>query len=223
MMGQAFCVVFARELRLAWRSRSRLLQPLVFYALAMLLLVIGLGPAPAMLEAAAPGLLWVLALFAVLLSAGALFRSEHEEGSLDVWRTCGVPLAWLLFAKLLAHALVVSVPLALAGPLLGAWLGIPAAGLGVLFVSLLLGVPVLCWIGALGAALTLGLPAGGILLALIVLPLYVPVLMFGSLAVHAAIDGRPVLGPLSLIAAFVLLAASLVPVAVAAALRAGQE
>ena len=213
--------MFGRELRLAGRRRARLAQPLALYALAALLLALGAGPEQTAL--AAPALLWVFALFAALLAAGELFRAELEDGSLELWRTCGLPLAWLLAAKLAAHALIVAAPLAAAGPLLGLWLGMPGDGALALLLSLALGIPALCWIGALGAALTLSLPAGGVLLALIVLPLYAPVLISGAMAVDAALDGRSMLGPLALLAGLAVLAASLAPLGCAAALRAGQE
>ena len=222
-MARAFAALFARECRLAWRARARLLQPLAFAALATLLLALGMGPEPALLAAAAPSLLWVVALLAAFLASSGLFRAEYEDGGLELWRTCGLPLAWLLLAKLAAHALLVSAPLALASPLLAAWLGLPAAGIGTLLASLALGLPVLCWVGALAAALTLGLPRGGLLLALVALPLYVPVLVFGSASVHAALAGLPTAGPLTLLAALALLALCLAPPAAAAALRAGQD
>lgn len=223
MMGRAFAAVFRRELRLAWRRRGQLLQPLVFYALVMLLFPLGAGADLALLGQAAPSLLWVAALLAVLLAQGTLFSADLEEGGIELWVTSGVSLGWLALAKLIAHAMIVSLPLILVGPVLAGWLGLRGEALWVLAASMALGMPVLCWIGALGTALTLGLPRGGILLALIVLPLYIPVLMFGAGAVHAAVEGRPADGALLLLAGLLFLGVSLAPPATAAALRVSQE
>ena len=132
-------------------------------------------------------------------------------------------MGWVALAKLIAHAMIVSLPLILIGPMLAGWLGLRGEALWVLAASMALGLPVLCWIGALGAALTLGLPRGGILLALIVLPLYIPVLMFGAGAVHAAVEGRPADGALVLLTGLLFLGVSLAPLATAAALRVSQE
>ena len=223
MMGRVFLALFHREVRLAWRRRGQLLHPLIFYVLVMLLFSLGLGSDPELLMQTGVSLLWVTALLAVLLAQGALFSSDIEDGSIELWVTSGVPLGWLAFAKLAAHAIVVSAPLILASPVLAGWLGFRGEVLWALPASMALGMPVLCWVGALGSALTVGLPNGGILLALIVLPLYIPVLMFGSGAVYAAMDGRSANGALALLAGLFFLAASLTPLATAAALRVGQE
>ncbi len=223
MMGRAFAALLRREALLAWRRRGQQLQPLLFYALVMLLFPLGIGPESAQLAALAPSLLWITALLAALLTPGALFAADLEEGGIELWMTCGLPLGWLALAKLVMHALAVSLPLVLLSPLLGAWFGLRGEALWMLPASMALGLPVLCWTGALGAALTLGLPRGGMLLALIVLPFYVPVLLFGSSAVHAALEGRPAGGALALLGGLACLAFSLAPLAVAEALRAGQE
>ncbi len=222
-MRDVFVAVFRREFRLAWRRRGRLLQPLAFYALVTLLFPLGAGAHPDLLERSAPSLLWMAALLAVLLAQGPLFSADLEEGGIGLWVTSGVSLSWLALAKLLAHAMIVSSPLILASPLLAGWLGLRGEALGTLLVSMALGMPALCWIGALGAALTLGLPRGGILLALIVLPLYIPVLMFGAGATSAAMEGQPVAGALALLGGLLCLSASLIPLATAAALRVSQE
>ena len=223
MMGRVFGALFRREIQRAWRRRGQLLQPLMFYVLVMLLFPLGMGSDLELLTQIAPSLLWVAALLAVLLAHGALFSSDLEEGSIELWVTSGVSLGWLALAKLAAHSMIVSLPLILISPILAGWLGLHGGTLWVLVASMALGIPVLCGIGALGAALTLGLPRGGVLLALIVLPLYIPVLMFGSGAVHAAVEGRSAHGALILLAGLLCLTASLIPLATAAALRISQE
>ena len=223
MMRTLFIAQLHRELVLAWRRRGRFLQPLLFYILVMLLFPLGMDPDVERLASLAPSLLWVTALLAALLAPGMLFASDFEDGCIDVWITGGPSLAWLVLAKLLAYTAIVSLPLIVASPLLGAWFGLSGAALQVLFLSMALGMPVLCLIGALGGALTLSLPRGGILLALIVLPLYIPVLMFGAGAVTAASQGHSVTAALTLLGGLLLLSLSLIPLATATALRAGLE
>ena len=223
MMGQIFVAVFRRELRLAWRRRGQLVQPLLFYGLVMLLFPLGLGGDAALLAQFAPAVLWVSALLAVLLTHGTMFAADLEDGGIELWVASGVSLNWLALARLAAHTLIVSTPLLLSSPLLAAWLGLPSTAIGVLFLSLLLGLPTLCCIGSLGGALTLGLPQGGMLLALIVLPLYIPTLMFGAGAVTSVLEGRSAQGALLLLGGLLCLSVSLAPLAVAAALRVSQE
>ncbi len=223
MMCTLFLAQWRREMALAWRRRGRFLQPLLFYMLVMLLFPLAMDPDPVRLETLAPALLWVTALLAALLAPAMLFSSDYEEGCIELWITGGMPLAWLILAKLLAYTVIVSLPLIVASPLLGGWFGLSDASLRVLFLSMALGVPALCLIGSLGAALTLSLPRGGILLALIVLPLYIPVLMFGAGAVTAASQGHSVIAALTLLGGMLLLTLSLIPLAAAAALKASLE
>ena len=223
VMGQAFAAQWRREWQLIWQQRMQWLQPLMFYGLMALLFSLGFGADPDLLAQLAPSLLWLLAMLAVLLALEGLFRTDFEDGTIELWLTAGVSVAWLMLAKLLAHALAVALPLVAISGLLAAWLGVPGQAMAVMLGSLGLGVPILCWVGALGAALTVGLARGGILLALIVLPLYIPVLMFGTVAVQAAAEGRSACGALLLLGSLGLLSVSLIPWAVAAALRVSQE
>jgi len=167
----------------------------------------------------APGVLWVAALLAVMLSLDGLFRRDQESGVLELLLTAPVMAVVPVSAKLLAHWLLTGLPLVLISPVLAHMLQLPDGVLGTVMLSLLLGTPALTIIGAIGAALTVGLNRGGILLAVLVLPLYIPVLIFGAGAVSAAVDGGAVNGILAILGALLALTVSLGPLAVAAGLK----
>lgn len=218
-LWNGFLAQCRRELAIARRRGSDLLNPLMFLALVVMLFPLGISPRPDLLADIAPGLLWVAALLAMLLSLDTLFRSDFADGSLEQMSLSPRPLPLLCLAKIAVHWLLTGVPLALCAPLLGVLLSLPATGYLVLMLSLALGTATLSLIGAIGAALTVGLPRGGVLLSLLVLPLYIPVLIFGAGAVQAVIEGG-VAGPaLALSGALLALALAAAPFAVAAALR----
>lgn len=171
------------------------------------------------MQSISPGLVWVAALLAVLLSLDGLFRSDFEDGSLEQWVVSPHPLPLLVLAKVLAHWVFSGLALVLLAPLLGMMLGLPLRTLPVLLLSLLLGTPILSLLGAVGAALTVGLKRGGLLLALLILPLYIPVLILGSGALQAALQGLPAAGHLLWLASLTALAVTLTPFAIAAGLR----
>ncbi len=180
---------------------------------------LAISPKPELLATVAPGVLWVAALLAVMLSLDGLFRRDQESGVLDMLLTAPVMPVVPVLAKLLAHWLLTGLPLVLISPLLGHMLQLPDAALGTVMLSLLLGTPALTIVGAIGAALTVGLNRGGILLAVLVLPLYIPVLIFGAGAVSAAAGGANVDGILAILGALLALTISLGPLAVSAGLK----
>lgn len=218
-MSNVFSLLLAREARLLFRRPAELANPLVFFAIVVALFPLAVGPESEQLRTLAPGLLWVAALLAVLLSLDGLFRSDLEDGSLEQWVVSPHPLSLLVLAKVLAHWLFSGLSLVLLAPLLGLMLGLPFESLGVLMTSLLLGTPVLSLLGAVGAALTVGLKRGGLLLALLILPLYIPVLILGTGTLQAALQGLPTLGYLLWMASLAALAITLAPFAIAAGLR----
>ena len=218
-LTRAFLILIRRDLMLAVRHRAEMANPILFFVLVTSLFTLGIGANPALLQAVAPGVIWVAALLAALLSIENVFRSDFEDGSLEQYLLSSHPVSVLVLAKITAHWLITGLPLLLISPLLGILLGLPVDAIKVLFITLLLGTPVLSLIGAVGVALTVGLRKGGMILSLLVLPLYVPVLIFASSAVDTAATGLPVTAHLSLIAALLLLALSLSPFATAAALR----
>lgn len=217
--ARAFVGVLQRELRLSIRRRNDWLNPPLFFILVVTLFPLGVGPGPQTLALIAPGVIWVAALLATLLSLERLFRDDFDDGSLEQLLLSPHPLPLLVLAKLLAHWLVTGLPLVLISPLLGVLLHLPTAGIMALTLSLLIGTPALGLIGAIGVALTVSLRRGGILLTLLVLPLYVPVLIFGTAAVVAAAQGLPITGQLALLGALLVIAIPLAPLAIAAGLR----
>ena len=222
MIGAALAVV-GRDLRLALRRPGQALQPLAFFAVVTLLFPLGYTPELDKLRQIAPGVLWVAALLASLLSLEGLFREDAQDGTLEQLVLSGQPLAALALAKTVAHWLLTGLPLTLMAPLLGIALGVPGTAMPGILSSLALGTVTLSLVGAVGAALTLGVRRGGVLLGLLTLPLTVPTLVFGARATELAIAGEGLSGALYLLAALAVLAVTLAPLAVAAALRIGLE
>ena len=219
MSGVGFLSLLRRDLLLILRQGGDALITLAFYLLAVMTFPFGVGPEPQLLARIAPGLLWVMGLFAALLSLDRLFQQELEDGGLEQLALAPLPLEASFLAKILAHWLATGLPLLVMAPFLALLLGLPAPAIPVLAVSLLLGGPALTLVGGVGAALTLGARRGGVLLPLLVLPLYVPVLIFGVGAVDGAANGLPVRSDLMLLGAYLLAAIPLAPWAGAAALR----
>ncbi|WP_116867402.1 heme exporter protein CcmB [Pseudomonas syringae] len=218
-MSNVFVLLMLREVRLLARRPAELANPLVFFAIVVALFPLALGPQTQLLQTLSPGLVWVAALLAVLLSLDGLLRSDFEDGSLEQWVLSPHPLTLLVLIKVLAHWVFSGLALVLLSPLLALMLGLPVQCLPVLMVSLLLGTPVLSLLGALGAALTVGLKRGGLLLALLILPLYIPVLILGSGALQAALQGMPATGYLLWLGSLAALAITLTPFAIAAGLK----
>jgi heme exporter protein B len=212
-----------RELMLAWRRRSDVLSTMFFFVIVVSLFPLSTNPEPQLLRSIAPGVVWVAALLASMLSLGRLFTSDYADGSLEQMLLSPQPLYLIVFGKVLAQWVVSEVPLILIAPVLGAQFSLPRPALLVLTVSLLLGTPVLSFIGSIGAALTLGLRGSGVLVALLVLPLYIPVLIFGALAVDASIAGLPTQSHLSLLGALLIVSLVFAPWATAAELRISME
>ena len=211
--------LLARDLRLAMRAGGGFGLGLAFFLLVAVLVPLGVGPEGAVLAKIAPGILWVAALLACLLSLDRIFALDFEDGSLDLLATAPIPLEGVVAIKALAHWLVTGLPLTLAAPVLGLLLNLPVAGYGWLVLSLAFGTPALSVIGAFGAALTVGLKRGGLLLSLLVLPLYVPTLIFGAEVVKRGAQGLEATTPLLLMAGITLGSLALLPFAAALVIR----
>jgi heme exporter protein B len=218
-LASAFVAIIRRDLLLALRRRSEIANPLFFFVLVITLFPLGVGAKPHLLQAIAPGIIWVSALLAAMLSLDSLFRSDFDDGSLEQMLLSPHPVSILILGKVFAHWLVTGLPLLLIAPLLAVFLGLPNQSLGVLLLTLLLGTPVLSLIGAIGVALTVGLRRGGMILSLLVLPLYVPVLIFASNAVEMAAGGLPITAQINILIAMLMLALTLAPWPTAAALK----
>ena len=215
--------VAARDLQLAMRRQADIVAAVFFFIIVVSLFPLGIGPEPDTLRKLAPGVLWVAALLATMLSLPRLFADDQRDGTLEQLALAPYPLGLMVTGKVLAHWLVSGLPLALIAPVLGVQFDLSADALLVLTGALLLGTPALSGIGAIGAALTLGVRGGGVLLSLLVLPLYIPVLIFGAGAVDATVSGLGGEGHLSLLAAMTLAALGFAPWAAAAALRIALE
>lgn len=220
---QIVMLVVARELRLAVRHWDQVVQPLIFFVVVTTLFPLAISPSLSELRNIAPGIVWVAAMLASLLSLESLFRPDVEDGTMEQWALSGQPLALLLLAKTVTHWLLAGLPLVMMAPWVGTALGLPVSVWPVLAGSLALGTATLSILGAIGAALTVAVRRGSVLLALLVLPLEMPVLIFGARAVDLATHGEAVAGPLNLLAAMLLLCLALGPFAMSAAMRISME
>jgi heme exporter protein B len=215
--------IIARDLRLALRRPADLVAVLFFFVIVASLFPLGVGPETALLRQLAPGVLWVGALLATLLSLPRLFADDFRDGTLEQLALSPHPLGLMVLGKVIAHWLCAGLPLALLAPVLGLQFDLSADALWVLTFSILLGTPALSGIGAIGAGLTLGLRGGGVLLSLLVLPLYIPVLIFGAGAVEATVSGLGAGAHLSLLAALTVGGVVFAPWAAALALKIALE
>ena len=222
-MIAAAAAIVRRDLLLGLRRSADSLQPLLFFVVALALFPLGVGPTPQILERIGVGVIWVLALLAVMLSLDRLYQADAEDGSLDLLAQGILPLELVALAKCLAHWLTSGLLLVLVSPLLAILMQLPASAVGPVALALLLGTPTLTLIGSIGGALMIGTRRGGALLALIVLPLYVPVLIFGVSAVEGAVMGLGGRAQFLILGAMLLAALALTPFATAAALRLALE
>lgn len=211
--------VLSRELRLALRSGGGAGLGVAFFLVVLLLVPFGVGPEPARLAGVAPGMLWIAALLACLLSLDRMFQADADDGSLDLLLLAPLPLEALAALKAVAHWLTTGLPLVVAAPVLGITLNLPASAYPWLIASLAIGTPALSFLGAIGAGLTLGIRRGGLLLSILVLPLYIPTLIFGARAVTAAAEGTDPWPAFLLLSGLTLGVLALAPFAAAAAIR----
>lgn len=218
-MFNAFMQIIHKELIGAFRQQSDILNPIWFFVIVVTLFPLGIGTDPALLARIAPGVIWVAALLAALLSFERLFKDDYIDGSLEQMMLAPQPLTWLVSAKICAHWLLTGLPILLVSPLLAVFLSLESNTFWALFLTLLIGTPILSLLGAIGVALTVGLRKGGVLLSLIMLPLSIPILIFSTMAIDAATFGQPYIGMLALLGAMLVAAITLAPFAIAASLR----
>ena len=215
--------VIRRDVLLAARRRGDWLTAQFFFVMVVSMFPLGIGPEPGMLRVIGPGVVWVAALLACLLSLGRLYADDYRDGSLEHMLLAPYPNALLALGKALAHWVINGIPLLLIAPVLGIQFGLPAEALLILVLSLAIGTPILSLLGGIGAALTLGLRGGGVLITLLILPLYVPVLIFGAGAVEGAMSGTGSEAHLSLLGAFLVMALLGSPWVTAMALKVSVE
>jgi len=222
-MKPMLIAILRHDLALSWRRRGNLVGGVVFYVIAASLFPLAIGPDPQQLRMLAPGILWVAALLASMLSLSRLFAQEHADGSLDQLLLSPHPLALIVLTKIAAHWLASGLPLLLLTPILAQQYSLPLHATLLLTATLLIGTPAIALIGAVGAALTLGVRNGAAMLCILVLPLCVPVLVFGAGAGSAADAGLDVMPHLSLLGACLALSLFVCPLAAAAGLRIAVE
>nr|WP_062704639.1 heme exporter protein CcmB [Grimontia marina] len=218
-MGTVMFHMIRRELLVAFRRQSDMLNPLWFFIIVITLFPLGVGPGPNLLAEIAPGIIWVAALLAAVLSLDRLFRDDFMDGSLEQMLLMPEPLSVLVFAKIIAHWLLTGLPLMIISPLLAVLLSLDWEAYKAVVLTLLIGTPTLSFLGSIGVALTVGLRKGGALLSLLVLPLFIPVLIFATSAIDMAAAGFPINGQLAIMGAMLVGSATLSPFAVSAALR----
>lgn len=221
---QVAFIILKRDLLLAMRRRTDVLTTLFFFLIVVSLFPLGIGTEKETLQHIAPGVVWVAALLASMLSLERLFANDYEDGTLEQMMLAPHPLSILVISKVFAHWLLTGLPLVLITPLIGLQYYLTETELLVMMTALLIGTPILSLLGAIGAALTLGLRGGGIILALLILPLYIPVLIYGAGSISASAMGITAVQPyFQLLTAFLILALIFTPWATAAALRISVE
>lgn len=215
----AFMATLKRDLLIAFKRKNDVVNPFMFFLIVATLFPIGITPDPDRLGEIAAGVLWISALLASMLSMDSLFRSDFEDGSLEQLLLSPHPLYFMVLAKNISHWLVSGLPVVLVSPLIAYMLNLPSESYSVLFLTLLLGTPVLSLLGSIGVALTVGLGSRGLILAVITLPMSVPVLIAGTMAVQQTLNGASVSGYLAILGAMLIGSLCLAPLASATALR----
>ena len=218
-MFRLFLAVVRRDLKLALRQKSDVLNTVFFFIVVVTLVPLGIGPDQQLLRMIAPGVVWVAALLAALLSLPRLFANDYADGTLEQMLLSGEPLTVIVIAKVFAHWLTTGIPLTLISGLFALMFDLQADVALVMMSSLFIGTPVLSLVGSVGAALTLGLRGGSVLTSLLVLPLYIPVLIFGAGAAEAVAVGINSAAYFFIVCALTLFALVVMPVATSAALR----
>ncbi|RJG49048.1 heme exporter protein CcmB [Motilimonas pumila] len=218
-MFKACWSVIERELLSASRRKSDILNPIWFFLIVITLFPLSIGPKANTLTSIAPGVIWVAALLSCLLSLERLFKDDYVDGSLEQLMLTPYPLTLLVAAKVLAHWLLTCLPIILFSPLMAVFFSLDWPTFWAIALTLLLGTPTICLLGAIGVALTVGLRKGGILLSLIMLPLSIPVLIISTLAIDAASMSQPNIAYLAMLGAILVAAITLAPMAIAVSLR----
>ena len=208
-----------RDLLVTIRNPSDMLNPLAFFVIVISLFPLGVGPGKDVLSQIAPGVIWVAALLATLLSMDAMFRSDYDDGSLEQMAVSKEPLYTIVGGKILSHWLLTGLPLTLLSPVLAGMLFVNSSGMGAVVLSLLVGTPILSLLGSIGAGLTVGLRKGGVLIAILILPLYIPVLILGTTMVQAGMMHQPYTGHILWLSAILALSLGLAPIATSASVR----
>ncbi|KAF7774076.1 heme exporter protein B [Pseudoalteromonas citrea] len=216
---QLFCAVYCKDLTLAFRQRAEIVNPLLFFLIVITLFPLAIGPEPALLSRMAPGIIWVAALLSTMLGLDKVFRDDFNDGSLEQLIASSYPLPLSVLAKVLAHWTITGLPMVLMAPVFALLMNLDTQLLTATLLTLLIGTPLLSFIGAIGAALTVALQKGGILMSLLVLPLYIPVLIFATSAIDTSSMSLAYGGQLAILGAMLAVAAVMAPLAISSALK----
>ncbi len=208
-----------RDLTVTFRNPAEVVNPLAFFVIVISLFPLGISPSSEVLAQIAPGVIWVAALLATLLSMDIVFRGDYEDGSLEQMAMTEHPLMMIIGAKILTHWLVTGLPVTLLSPLLAMMLFVDTPGMEAIVISLLLGTPVLSLFGAVGASLTTGLRKGGVLIAILILPLYVPVLILATEMIKTGMTGGDYTGHMLWLGALLAMSVAVAPLATTAGVR----
>lgn len=216
---QLFFSVYKKDVLLAFRQRSEIINPLLFFLIVISLFPLGIGPEPQLLARMAPGIIWVAALLSTMLGLDKIFRDDHQDGSLEQLLMSPYPTSLIVIAKIAAHWSITGLPLVLLSPMFGLLLNMDSNSMQAAIVTLLIGTPLLSLIGAIGAGLTVGLQKGGVLLSLLVLPLYIPVLIFATSAIETSAMSLDYSAQLAILGAMLAVGLVTAPFAVSSALK----
>jgi heme exporter protein B len=214
-----FSSIYKKDLTLAFRQRSEIINPVLFFIIVITLFPLGVGPEPNLLARMAPGIIWVAALLSTMLGLDKMFRDDYIDGTLEQMMLSPFPTSLIVFVKIAAHWTVTGLPLVIMTPMFALLLNLESEALTATLLTLLIGTPLLSLIGAIGAALTVGLQKGGVLLSLLVLPLYIPVLIFATSAIDAGAMSLDYSGQLAILGALLAGASVLAPFAVSSSLK----
>jgi heme exporter protein B len=208
-----------RDVLVTFRNPAEIVNPLVFFVIVISLFPLGISPSEKVLADIAPGVIWVAALLATLLSMDLIFRSDYEDGSLEQMTLTEQPFLVITMGKIISHWLMTGLPLTILSPLLGIMLFVNEEGIRAIMLSLLLGTPILSLFGAVGAALTVGLRKGGVLIAILILPLYVPVLILATEMIKTGMAGGDYSGHMLWLGALLLMSLGVAPIATSAGVK----
>lgn len=216
---QLFFSVYKKDVLLAFRQRSEIINPLLFFLIVISLFPLGIGPEPQLLARMAPGIIWIAALLSTMLGLDKIFRDDYQDGSLEQLLMSPYPTSLIVIAKIAAHWSITGLPLVLLSPMFGLLLNMDSNSMQAAIVTLLIGTPLLSLIGAIGAGLTVGLQKGGVLLSLLVLPLYIPVLIFATSAIDTSAMSLDYSAQLAILGAMLAVGLVTAPFAVSSALK----
>ena len=219
----ALKAVFLKDLALAYRQRAELMQPLMFFVLVITLFPLAIGPGPDTLQRIGGGVIWVAAILSLLLGMERMFRDDFADGSLEQYMLSPTPMYMIVVVKVFTHWLMHIVPLFLISPLLALFLNLTFDMYVALMLTLVLGTPLISFVGAIGVALTVGLHRGGVLLALLLIPIFIPLLIFATSAIESASMLLPYHPQLAIIAALLMFSIALSPMAIAYSLKVSQN